>query len=278
MLTIRKTNTRSFTTHLMLTLGLLFGFSWLTISVRADSTDKSFDFGPNSANPTFKSHRRTFGAPANVASTVRVTYQRAGAVDIPLAIEIIRPDGTSLSTLTNVTAGSTAQNVTINVAAFNQPACGDNVWGVRVKTQNGQMPPDRVFGNIRFSFNDPSARLLDVEGQLLTINKGNSLVKSLQRPGQPGRIGITGEWDHSIAGIPNPLNHHIRLTVQLLRNGQEVARDFGFPMNDGDSNKMRVSFTVGCNEFSGDWSVRITNNTNDDVTNVKLRVSFTPGF
>ena len=278
MMTNYKANSRSLTTQLMLTLGMIFSLSLLAVSAQPVNADKPFEFGPTSANPTFKSHRRTFGAPANVAITVRVTHQRTGTVDIPLAIEIIRPDGTSLASLTNVTAGSGAQTATINVAAFNQPGCGDNDWGVRVKTQNGQIPPAKAFGNIRFSFNTPAARSLDVEGGLLTINKGNELVKSLQRPGQPGRIVITGDWVHSIIGVPNLLNHHIRLKVELLRNGLVVASDSGFPTGDGDPNKLRVAFNVGCNEFSGSWSVRLTNNTNDDVTNVKLRASFTPGF
>jgi hypothetical protein len=283
---MKHTRTSKSVASILAVVFLMSLFSLLSISTPtadAASITKSFEIGAGTGQE--RSHFRTFSVPSGLAVTASVKFKRLGdpgaANDVPIIIELRQPavveteDG-ALVDSKNAIAKRDEQTITLTGPASFR-GC-DKTWRVRVKLGGTNVPANAVTGNSTVTFND-SARNVGIEGGLITLNKGNSVTKKLGGTsgfGQ-GTFTVTATWMHAIAGIPNPLNHHIKLKFELLRpNDSVAASDIGYPQDDGGTPKMRVTF-YNPSDVNGQWHIRITNNTNDDVANIDPKAKFDPG-
>lgn len=249
----------------------------------AGSATKTFEFGAGTANST--SNFRTFFVPCGLNVTASVKYQRKGdggaSSDVPITIELRKPaanadDDGAVAQTVNVTAKRTEQTATLNGTESNR-GCS-LPWRVRVRPQSGQSE-FAIYGNITVSFDD-SSKNISVEGNLISLNKGNSVTKNIGGSGgmDQGIITVTAKWNHAIGPVPGPLP--VRLKFELIRpNGTVAASDNGFSNAEVNpccsNNKMKVTFQVA-EQITGQWKIRITNNTNDDTMNIDPKVSFKP--
>jgi len=241
-------------------------------SALAASFTKPYLIGPGDAP---RSHSRHFHAPGNVKVKAKITYKREGNTDFPIVAEIESPTGQILESK-NLTASSVQQTATLEAGPIGQHACGDLAWKVRVKSQNNAEPLSNVSGNITFSFVDPTAVSLDVEGQTINLNAGNSVTKKINGMTEkgPGKVKITATW---FTLLP------IKLKFQLIRpDGSVAATDTGYPQDAifvNESEKIKLTYVVTAQDaqLSGSWKLKITNNTSDNASSINPKVSFTSG-
>jgi hypothetical protein len=252
-------------------------------SAFAESVTKDFEFGAGTGASL--SDRRTFWVPCGLPVTAKVTFSRLGAAaasnDVPIIIELKRPGTTSAQdgpvvASQNATAKRDEQTRTLNGPA-SSIGCS-TPWAVRVRSTNGQSPL-AIMGDITVTFDD-SPFNINVEGNLITLDKGTSETKKIGGSSglKQGKIVVTADWNHALLGAPGPLP--VRLKFELINpNGQVVATDTGYsgaeinPCCSDD--KMKITFRVqSC--ISGQWKLRITNNTDDDTMNINPKVRFTP--
>ena len=249
----------------------------------AESITKGFEFGAGTAHTI--SNKRNFTVPCGTSVSAQVTFSRLGDVgasnDVPIVIELRKPSSNSntdgqLAASLNVTARRAEQTRTLNGSASNL-GCPLQ-WTVRVKPANGQSPR-AILGSITVTFNDSSSGI-SVEGGLITLDKGTSETKKIGGSGglKQGKITITADWNHSAFGVPGPLP--VKLKFELIDpSGNVVASDSGY--SDAEINpccsddKMKLTFNVpSC--ITGQWKLKITNNTNDDTMNIDPTVRFSP--
>ncbi|GEM_PF-5935337 len=271
-----KNNSYSRFTAVAIIATMLFSmlslFGNLTNTTLAASATKSFLIGPGSES---RSHSRHFHAPSKVNVKAKITYKREGNTDFPIVAEIESPTGAIVATK-NLTASSVQQTVTLEANAINQHACGDLVWKVRVKSKDNAEPLSNVSGDITFSFIDPSTVSLDVEGSTINLNAGNDVTKKINgmTAKGPGKVKITATW---FTILP------IKLKFQLIRpDGSVAATETGYPQDAifvNESEKMKLNYVVTAQdaELSGNWKIKITNNTGDNASSVNPKVRFTPG-
>ncbi len=105
---------------------------------------------------------------------------------------------------------------------------------------------------------------IDMQGGTATVPKGNTVNRDLRRipRGIPGEIRLRLKW-HAV----NILPVFNRLRIQL-RHGSRVLRTFNcYSMHANRNPKCRINYTVSLAEAnrSGNWSLRITNNSNYEV-------------
>ena len=150
-------------------------------------------------------------------------------------------------------------------------------WVVRLKPASGNSP-FRISGRIDlvyFRFDDD----IKVEGELISLNKGNSVNKNIgdQTGLHAGNITVTGTWLHSISGVPGPLPVQLRFDL-LDPTGSVVASKTAFSAAEINpccsGNKMSFALPVN-RHTTGQWKLRITNNTNDDTMNIDPKVTYT---
>ena len=252
------------------------------IAVFAQEEQKAFEFGPGTANPTAAAIK--FFAPCHIDIFTDIIFRRAGETgstyDLPIVIEYRQPgsSATSEGTLVrrvNITATRTQQKTT----TYGLPgaAAGCTVpWTVIAKAASGAAPL-AIFGSIRMS---PYIHIptVEIEGGLISLAKGNWVTKKFgTSAGFPQSvIEIDGGWFHSLLGIPGPLP--VRLKFELLKPDGSVAASASgytkFEINPCCSNnKLLVKYLVKVH-LSGQWKLRITNNSNDDVMNIDPRGRF----
>jgi hypothetical protein len=269
--------------------GLLAMFAFAAVSVvpGADIT-KTFEFGAGTANSV--SNKRTFPVPCGQRVTAVVKYYRLGDVgaqfDVPILIELREPGATAEEEdpafeTKSATAKRTEQTATLVRPPRNDRGC-NLPWVVRVRPSSGQSPV-AIKGSITVTY-DSSARNLEVEGGYISLNKGNSVTKNVGFPSGlvQGRVVVTATWLHAIGPIPGPLP--VKLKFELIDpNGTVVASHEGYPNNEispcCSNKKMKITYQVtSCitTGISGQWKVRITNNTSDDTMNIDTTIRHTP--
>lgn len=273
-------------TNKMLVLAMaLFGVMSIAASTTfASSIKKSFEFGAGTANS--HSNFRTFAVPCGLDVTASVTYSRKGDTgannDIPIFIELRQPgetdsvDGPVAVKNDDLVATRTVQTASVSGQKSNR-GCS-LPWRVRVGYRNPGEAPFAVYGDITVSFND-SSRNINVEGGLISLNKGTDVTKKLGGSSGLGQgiIEITANWQHALGPVPVP--GAVKLKFELIDpNGNVVETESGFSSNDftvSASQKFKLTYRVtSCT--SGQWKIRITNNTDDDTMNIDPKVTFKP--
>ena len=240
----------------------------------AASFDKEFSIGPGGAFSV--SHARFFAAPAGVGVTARVTFQREGNTDIPITIEIENPDGTVVASR-NETASLTAKTATLTASGSNK-GCNPP-WKVRVKSQNGQPPPAKVFGKITFSFTDPGP--VASTSTAFGVTQGNTVERNIADPAQPGSMRITATWNSPVINSGGVDPAGLKLRFRLVRGNTVLAESLGYAHNAlfGNANpKMTINYNVTANDIAagGNWELRVTGSSGGDASDVKFTKTFTP--
>ncbi|MBI3650412.1 MAG: hypothetical protein HY231_05125 [Acidobacteria bacterium] len=265
---------------------LMSMFSLLSVSTPtadAASITKTFEIGAGTGQQ--RSHFRSFTVPAGLTVSTAVKFKRLGDPgaqnDVPIIIELRQPGATESEDgplVDSKNAIVRRDEQTLNLSGSSSTRGCSLPWRVRVKLGGTNVPANAVIGSSTVSFND-SARNVGIEGGLITLNKGNSVTKNFGGSsgfGQ-GTFTVTATWMHAVAGVPNPFNRRILLRFELLRpNGSVAASDTGYPLEGSDTPKMRITFN-NTTDVNGQWKIRITNNTNDDVANIDPKAKFDPG-
>ncbi len=255
-------------------------FGWLILSgfvvqIFAGTSIKTFDFGAGGDNPTFRSHSRTFAPPEKVAIVVAVNYRTTGDAAIPIVVEIEDAANQTLA-LREITAEKTTKRLVINIAAAENKVHGcEKFWQVRVRSKSGEAPTARVFGDITFSFVDPTATAVDVEGQSISLVKGGQTTKNIGNAdsfNHPGVIVVRASWLDSLVNLVLPLK------FELVRPDGSIAKTLiGYGMNSNGNPRLNFSHNITVSEAKqkGVWKLRISNNTEYDIIEIKPSVSFT---
>lgn len=145
----------------------------------AGTSTKTFDFGAGGDNPTSRSHSRTFAATEDVAIVVAVHYRTSGDIAIPIVVEI-EDAANQMLVLQEIIAEKTAKRLVINIAANDNKFHGcEKFWQVRVRSKSGEVPTARVFGDITFSFVNPTAVQIEVEDKSFSLMKGRKAIKTI---------------------------------------------------------------------------------------------------
>lgn len=235
-----------------------------------------------------KSVSRYFSAPANVTVTARFTYRREGNTDIPIIIELEKPD--DASALSNRTlsgedaAGATNRSVSISAISA-RFACGNDItWRARVRTADGDGAPAKIFGEIKFSYTDPSPINLDLEGTSLNLDRGISETKIFGVFNQPGRLRLKAKW-HVPAIFPNTF---ARLSILVQRPDDSTAnsspRNYNSIHYNEGTNKFNIVYNVRVADVgSENWKLKITNNSDHNIENFNIEKGndanpFVPAF
>jgi hypothetical protein len=116
----------------------------------------------------------------------------------------------------------------------------------------------------------------DVEGGLISLQKGDTVTKNVGGSGGPhaGKIKVAGTWLDSVGGIPGLLP--VQLQFQLIKPNREVAASKTAYSNGEinpccSSNKMNFTIPVDAH-ISGQWKLKLTNNSNDDTMNIYPKI------
>lgn len=106
---------------------------------------------------------------------------------------------------------------------------------------------------------------LDMEGTTATIPKGNTVNRKLYGipSGIPGSLKMKMKW-HAVNIIPNTFN---MLKVELLHGSSVLKTTTCYSIHSNKTPKCNFTFNVSQTEAdkSGNWSLRVTNNSNDEV-------------
>lgn len=272
-----KEITTKILTHFGRAFGVLALCSLVTAGTAfAETITKTFEFGAGTASS--RSNYRTFPVPCGVRVTAVVKYSRLGDVgaqfDVPIVIELREPAATaeeegSARTL-SATAKRTEQTATLEKPPNKDRGC-NLPWIVRVRPSSGQSPV-AIVGSITVKYDGGVAIRVDVAGGLLRLNKGDSVTKNVGPPegfGQ-GDLIVRGTWNHALGPVPGPLP--VKLKFELIDpSGRVVGSSEGYSENEINpccSNR-KVGFFIRVSScFTGQWKIRITNNTNDDAMNI----------
>lgn len=250
-------------------------------SAFAASITRTFEFGAGTANSV--SNKRTFSVPCGVSVSAAVEHYRLGDVgkqfDVPITIELKKPgasaDEESPTAADTQNATATRAKQTATVTGTESSRGCSQPWVVRVKPTNGQSPV-AIKGSIVLTYSS-SSKNISVEGGLISLNKGNTVTKNVGSAGQLGQgtIEVTANWNHAIGPVPGPLA--VKLKFQLISPSGETTTVEEYSSNEVRSGLTKFKMTRQVTDCeSGQWKLKITNNTNDDTMNIDPKVKFTP--
>ena len=247
----------------------------LAINTDAGTVVKTFDFGAGGDNPTFRSHSRTFAPPENVAIVVAVNYRATGEGANPIVVEIEDAANKTLASQ-EISAEKMAKRIVINIAAADNLIHGcEKSWQVRVRSKSGEIPAARIFGDINFSFIDPTAIQIDLEKRSINLGKGKQTIKNVGNNDSfdhSGVMKLQAIWLHSLINLVLPLK------FELVRPEGSVAKTLiGYALNSNGKPRLEFShnITVAEAKQTGAWKLRISNETEHDVIEIKPTVTFT---
>jgi hypothetical protein len=253
----------------------------------AETITKTFEFGPGVAQ--LRSHFRTFTVPCRRAVAVTVKFRTLGPAgasnEVPIIIELVEPFVAEpfhafIAETKNATARATEQTVTLSGQKIAR-GCSLHPWWVRVKHANEGTPPFITTGSIKLDFDGGGVRNLNFDGPGFIGKHLSKTVDLASGLDEEGKIVLTGDWTHSIAGVtqgPNPIK--LRFTL-IHPNGAVVKTAEGFANRQRERELglpiLKLIYQVK-NCTGGQWKLEITNlNQNDDVNLNKIDGTFTPG-
>ena len=238
----------------------------------------SFMFRSGAWSPA--SEHFSIAAPCHAALSIKIFASRYGSEssDVPILVEIRRPGvalndppSSSLNYLAKTSASSSTYSVNGNSIGCTKP------WTVQLKPKLVTTNED-ISGSITFSFSKAPVSVA-VEDAIF-LGKGKSVTKNIGGAGgfSQGWVEVSGKWKHSLFGAPGPLP--VKLNFELLRPDGTIADyDTGYTSNEinpccsGD--KIKVRFLVR-DHATGQWKLRIRNDTGDDVMSIDPTATYTP--
>jgi hypothetical protein len=241
----------------------------------AGTANKTFDFGAGGDNPSFRSHARSFTVPQGVAIVVAVNYRTTGENLIPIVVEI--EDNSDKTLLTKeLVADKSSKRIVLNIAAAENrvPGC-EKPWQVRVRTQFGEVPAARVFGDISFSFVDPSPFSIEIGGESYKLNNGEQMTKqfgAVEVFNHPGVINLKAGWLDSLAVKTLPL------MFEIVRPDGTLAKSLiGYATNSTGNPKLDFSYNISNADArqKGAWHLKISNETDHDIIEINPKVIYT---
>lgn len=272
---------------IQITIFAAFLIACLTGATYAEVLTKTFEFGLGTANTI--SNKRTFAVPCHAGiEGVSATYVRKGNVgqqfDIPITMELRSPGATAdeegpVVDSVNLTATlASQQSLSTRLLKGDPSGRGCALpWVVRVKPQSGTAQ-FVVSGTITLSYFRFDADQT-IEGGSISLLKGNTVTKNVGTSAglHAGKFTVSGTWLHSAFGIPGPLP--VLLKFELLNPAGQVAASKSAYSNAEinpccTSNKMSFAFSLS-QHATGQWKIRITNNSNDDTMNIDPKVKYT---
>ena len=138
--------------------------------------------------------------------------------------------------------------------------------------------PERTVlnGSISLSF-DASTLNLNIEGDLIDLNKGNEVTKTVFNIDKRcGVVTIKATWDTE--GIPGV--DSAKLTFNLRRNNGSLAKSLtANAFNALQNPKMQFSYTLleSDGEQAGDWKLEILNNSDFNAKKINVTGTYAPG-
>jgi hypothetical protein len=205
-----------------------------------------------------------------------------GPLPVKLKIELIKPNGDVVESETAYSTSDANPNATPRFKlVYVATQCVSGQWKIRVT--NNDVHDVRV-SNIRVNFTPDVSSNVDIEGSLISLNKGTSVTKMVGNAAGPnstglrqGRFEVTANWQHAIGPVPGPLP--VKLTFELINpSGEVVATQSAFSSNDVNPNATpRLKLILNNPKFvSGQWKLRISNNSEHDTMNIDPKIKFTP--
>lgn len=221
-------------------------------------------------------------APCHASVSVKLSGSRIDHhdSDVPITIEFRAPGVSIQSPPTHIhvfmAKFDNTQTATFNVAGHSS-GCGEP-WRIRIVPNAASTREGKIVGDLNLSFVGTAANM-NIE-DAATLANGRSTTKNIGGSSglHQGWVDITGTWNHSLFGVPGPLP--VKLTFALLKpNGDIAAFDSGHsnhefnPCCSGD--KLRLRFLVREN-ISGQWKLRISNDSGQDAMMIIPRATFKP--
>lgn len=262
--------------NLMSLLGLAgLILSGLAGQIFAGTVTKTFDFGAGGDNPTFRGHSRSFATPEKVAIVIAVNYRVNG--ETPLSLVVETGDAASRILVSrDITAEKNYKRLIINISAADNEVHGcEKFWQVRVRSKSGEVPAARVSGDITLSFVDPAAVAVDVEGQSASLAKGARTTKNIGSANSfnhPGVLVVRASWLDSLVSLVLPLK------FELVRPDGSIAKTLvGYGVNSGGNPRLEFSHNITVSEAkqTGFWKLKISNETEHDIIEIKPNITFT---
>jgi len=240
----------------------------------------NFAFGPatGTTRPT-NSDTVSLRVPARTNVSVGVLLQRSPTRpdglpvinDIPVTIQVFRPDGTTAATA-NPSASVFAAGVPVPsiplIGGTSQRGCPDT-WRVRISTPN--VPAVRIFGTLVFTIIRPGQVKLNIDE--LSVDRSGTGTRSITAhsiigaaPGNliagTGTFRIRARWHTDPLDLAN-MGRFFRLNVELIKpDGSTLANSENGFSNHG-SLTPPVDFTYAVTPqdaaMTGNWRVRVTN-------------------
>lgn len=226
--------------------------------------------------------RKIFGVPG-FGGTLKLRY-KWHAVNIipntfnPLKI-IVKHGSTVLSTKNSCYSTHASQtpkcDVTLTVSQAEAEKSGSwtievtnnsafEVIGFDIRKGNDINPLVQNFKSV-YTPNCPNTVNLDMEGTTVTITKGGVVNRKLYGIAKsPGTLKLRAKW-HAVNIIPNTFN---ALKIELLKpNGTVAVSGSYFSFHSNKSPKFDITYNINAADaaLSGNWSLRITNNSNDET-------------
>jgi hypothetical protein len=266
----------------------LFGFNTPT----ASATDFSVTNQKLAAGlPSIKDVLSPQEIPGGVGVTAKVTIHRDGSDNDfarkKIEIELFKPGNAQPCETTgggaaDVEVGQTPQTFTLQCGPAE--ACGN--WKVRVTNRDSGNAKDATATFSVVFTADLSPRNLDIEGGKINLDKGNSVRKQIRNIKGSGVVRLKGKWETDLLDILHAGAK--KLTVRLLKNGQQVATQTAFSQSakplPGQSAaslnpKLDFSFTITKASFhaSDRWEVEIVNDGEAHLVDIDIFGTFTPG-
>ena len=220
-------------------------------------------------------------APCHSAVSARISATRHDhhADDVPITVEFRAPGVSPQSPPTHThifMAGSNTKTETFKVTGAGS-GCGAP-WRIRIIPYAPGVRDGTIVGDLKVAFVSTAA-IMSIE-DAATLANGRSTIKNVGGASglNQGWIDIIGTWNHSVFGVPGPMP--VKLTFALLKpNGEIAAFDAGHsnheinPCCSGD--KLRLRFLIR-GHISGQWKLRITNDSGQDAMTILPRASFKP--
>jgi hypothetical protein len=251
---------------------------------------KEFEFGPGTPRP--RSHMRTFSAPARARVSVAIEQMEVDpdSEQVPVSIEVRRASADSIGSTGPDGPRAADPEPALAPRGFFSPfgnrsfvsnfGC-PSTWRVRVRALNSDVPA-RVSGRILVVTDPADAVHLKMNGSDTQDLDPNVVAERTLEPADSGRIVGTGRFRIKAKWhTEQPFVPHQQLTVALLKPDGLLATDQkGFSQHSGieddeDEETSVIDFTYRVTPqdiaLSGDWKLRIANNSTHRVVDFDIR-------
>lgn len=226
--------------------------------------------------------RRIFGIPSGIPGDLKIKLKWHAVSIIPntfnqLKVQVLH--GSDVLKTTNCYSIHSNESpkcdftVAVSQAEANQSGnwklkvtnnSNDEVIGFNIEKAGDVNPAVPNFRSV-YTPDCPDTINLDMEGTTLTLGKGNTQERKIFGIGNAaGVLKLKAKW-HAVNIIPNTFN---ALRIELLKpNGDVAVSGTYYSVHSNKSPKFDITYNITASDaaLSGNWKLRITNNSNDEV-------------